>query len=341
MNRLIKTTMVLAVTALTAACAPAYKVPAPGVTPPPPSTLNIDGDANKGALASATVNVYAGSDLEKTTILATTQTEADGTYSVEVVDASGEPITGTFLIDVVADEDTTMICDATMCGDVARGETIPSSEVQGLILSTITYAETATVSADVNSLTTMATNNIITSASNESSEIDLGDITPASFEVLQQSTSEIVGAIVGIDLSTTNIYDVVIPDASESSAVASDDAIAATLTLFNASLSSLNGTDDLTLEQRITAYIGSVDTATAAVLADPEVDLGTVAPESLAIINNTQAQVSEESTMITAEIVSDTGVEIEVEELPTELDEEALGETAGEIINRTGATGGS
>ncbi|MFT4724853.1 MAG: hypothetical protein ACI9YP_001254 [Colwellia sp.] len=42
-----------------------------------------------------------------------------------------------------------------------------------------------------------------------------------------------IGAILGLDLSETNLFDVVIVDASVSANVSTDDMIAATLTLIN------------------------------------------------------------------------------------------------------------
>ena len=104
---------------------------------PTPTTMDIAGGAVKGALVSATVNVYAASDTAKATILATSQTDANGDYTVQVIDDTGAAITGAFLIEVVADEDTTMICDATACGTLSYGDTIPTEELTGLSLSTI------------------------------------------------------------------------------------------------------------------------------------------------------------------------------------------------------------
>ena len=77
--------------------------PDPEPTPVVPTELDISGGAVKGSLALATVNVYAASDTEKTTVLATAQTDASGDYTVKVVDATGAAITGAFIVEVVAD----------------------------------------------------------------------------------------------------------------------------------------------------------------------------------------------------------------------------------------------
>jgi hypothetical protein len=234
-----------------------------------------------------------------------------------------------------------MICDATMCGGVARGESIPAAELVGLSLSTITYSDGTAISADVNSLTTMATDTILSSAAIEGSAIDLATISAADFLEVQNDTSEIIGAILGVDLSATNIFAIDIVDASVSADVSVEDSITATLTLINASLTSLDVADGSTLSAAINDYVNAVETVTAALLVDPDVDLGTASSAALATINATQAQISDEVTMISAEITTDTGVEVPTEEVPTELDEEALGDTIGDIIKGTGGTGGT
>lgn len=334
MKKIVRTTLAVSIALALTACNNDNNDPTP-------TTLDISGAAIKGTLAAATVNVYAASDAERATVLATAQTDANGDYSVQVIDATGAEIMGTFVVEVVADEDTTMICDATMCGDVARGESIPAAELEGLSLSTITYSDGNAISADVNSLTTMATDTILSSAAIEGSAIDLASISAADFLEVQNDTSEIIGAILGVDLSATNIFAIDIVDASVSADVSVEDSITATLTLINASLTSLDVADGSTLSDAINDYVNAVETVTAALLVDADVDLGTANSEALATINATQAQISDEVTMISAEITTDTGVEVPTEEVPTELDEEALGETVGEIIDGTGGTGGT
>ena len=341
MKKIVRTALAASIALALTACHNGSNTVTPDPEPVVPTTMDISGSAVKGSLALATVNVYNASDAEKATILATAQTDAAGDYEVQVVDASGAPIMGTFVVEVVADEDTTMICDATMCGDVARGESIPATELVGLSLSTIAYSDGSAIDADVNSLTTLATDTILFSASVEGSAIDLADISATDFLQLQNDSSAIVGAILGVDLSATNLFAIDIVDASQG-AVSSTDPIAATLTLVNASLSSLDVADGSTLAASINDYINAVNEITDILLVDPEADLGSGdSAAALATVNATQAQISDEVTMISAEITTETGVEIPAEELPTEVDEDALGDIIGDITNGTGGTGGT
>ena len=246
---------------------------------------------------------------------------------------------GSFLIELVADADTTMLCDAVMCGDVERGDPIPASQLEGLTLSTVTYSDGTTIdNVDVNSLTTMATDAIF-SAVSLNPNLDLADA--ATFLTLQEDASEVVGAIIGVDLSESNIFAIDIVDASVSADISTTDSIAATLTLINASLSGLDATGS-TLEAEITAYLDAVEEVTSAVLAYPDVDLGATNSDALDLVNETQAIISVEVAEIASVVGSEEGgVVLELEEVPTELDEEALSETIGEIISGTGATGGT
>jgi hypothetical protein len=336
MKNLLKSTLVVAATVGLSACGNDDYVPP--VAPAVPTTLDITGQAVKGSLALATVNVYAAGDTAKATILATTQTDVNGDYTLQVVDATGAPIKGAFLIDVVADEDTTMICDATLCGDVVRGGSIPAIQLTGLSLSTFSYSDGEAISADVNSLTTMATDTILASAALNGSAIDLANVSAADVLGFQKNASVIIGAILGVDLSESNLFTLDIVDASVSANVSTTDSITATLTLINASLSSLDVAVGSTLAAEITAYVDAVEIVTGELLADPEAVLN---PAALVTINSTQAEIADEVTMIAAEVVSDTGVDVPTKVVPTTVDTEALSETVGEIITGTGATGGT
>jgi hypothetical protein len=128
--------------------------------PPTPSTLDVSGSGIKGLLANALVEVFDSSDVE--TALANTQTDENGDYTLSLTDASGEAITGTFFVRVSADEDTTMTCDTKVCGEVVRGGVVPASQLVGLELSTMSNSDgSGSISAEVNALTTLATEIIL------------------------------------------------------------------------------------------------------------------------------------------------------------------------------------
>lgn len=239
---------------------------------PTPSTLAISGEVVKGTLANATVEAFAAADLDFANVLATTQTDANGDYTLTITDTSGAAIVGSFFVRISADDDTTMICDAAACGDVARGEAIPAASLTGLSLSTITNSTgTGTIaSANANALTSLATDALV-SAARASTANDLSN--PTSLAEAQKAASKIVAAILGVDAGETNLFDVAIVDASDSAAV-STDALSATLNLINASLSGLTVADGETLGGAIANYVDAVDDITAALIADPEADLG-------------------------------------------------------------------
>ncbi|WP_019026762.1 hypothetical protein [Colwellia piezophila] len=343
MNKLVKTTLAASIAlALTACHNDKKETPPP--PPPEPTTLDIAGGAVKGSLAFATVNVYAASDTEKAILLATTQTLENGDYSVQIVDESGAAIMGTFLIEVVADEDTTMICDASVCGDLVYGDTIPFGELLGLTLSTISYTDGSAIDADVNSLTTMATDTILSAAAIEGTGLDLATISAEDFLAVQQDSSEIVGALLGVDLSATNLFTIDIVDAFNADTVSTTDSIVATLTLINASLTSLTVTDGSTLADEIVGYLDAIEEITAVLLADPEADLGSgETAAALATVNATQEQISQEivNIAVAVDLKSEGDPLPPLEEVPTEVDEDALGDIIGDIIDGTGGTGGT
>jgi len=334
-----------------------------------PSTLAMTGSAVKGALIDAKVQIYRASDTEFTTPLTTdpvdVQTDENGDYSATVVDASGNAIVGALVVNITADDDTQMRCDAAVsCGDVARGDLIPNSQVAGLSLTTLTIAEVdengegVPVDADANTLTTMATDAVLAQvAANEN--IDIDNLAPAGVEALQQNASVIVGEILGVDLSTTNIYDIEIVDSTDTEAVAAavtdaGDAasITNTLTLVNASLAAVTGEEGSTIAETINSYVQTVavvaetvvealveETDIATALADP------AAVTALGDLADAQVEISDQATLIEATIVQDAvdegiDVVIETEEIPSTV--EAITEVVIEDVPLdivTGATG--
>jgi hypothetical protein len=340
MKNLLKSTLVVAVTVGLSACGnDDYKPPEGPVVP---TTLDLTGSIVKGSLISAKVQVYRASDTLFTTPLTTdpvdVQTDDKGDYILQVVDATGDPIKGAFLIEVEADEDTTMICDAIKCGTLDRGDIIPATELTGLSLSTFSYSDGEAIKADVNSLTTMATDTILASAALNGSAIDLANVSAADVVGFQKDASVIIGAILGVDLSESNLFTIDIVDASVSASVSTTDSVAATLTLINASLSSLDVAAGSTLSAEITAYVNAVKTVTGELLADPEAVL---TPAALVTINNTQAKIAVQVADLAIEVGMDTGVDVPTKVVPTTVDTDALSDTIGDIIKGTGATGGT
>jgi len=181
----------------------------------------------------------------------------------------------------------------------------------------------------------------------------------AIVEALQQNASVIVGEILGVDLSTTNIYDIEIVDSTDTEAVAAavtdaGDAasITNTLTLVNASLAAVTGEEGSTIAETINSYVQTVavvaetvvealveETDIASALADP------AAVTALGDLADAQVEISDQATLIEATIVQDAvdegiDVVIETEEIPSTV--EAITEVVVEDVPLdivTGATG--
>jgi len=133
----------------------------PAPVPVPVKTV-IEGKAIKGTIANAVVTVYKyvngqavkleAAELEAASII----TEADGSYTVTILDYDG-PVK----VELSVDENTTMICDAPSgCGEVAHGDPIALSTVDPtLVLSAISTVGTDNAGAanvNVSALTHLA-----------------------------------------------------------------------------------------------------------------------------------------------------------------------------------------
>jgi len=375
MNKIVRTTLAASIALALTACGSDSKDPAPAPEPEPtpvtPTTLEVTGKAIKGTIIGGTVNIHAADDTEFATPLGTTQTDENGSYTVTVTDETGEPILGAYVVNVVADEDTTMICDAPVCGDVVRGEAIPSADVQGLSLTTILLADDsgAAIEADINVLTTLATDAVVATA-NGNDAIDLATLDATTMTSLEEAASEVVGSILGIDLSNTNIYDVVIVDSSDTEAVADASSavtdpiaasIASTLTLINSSVGGITGGNGGTVGDNINNYVEDVAVVTdvlvetAATTENPE-DLGAAlelalmsdaAVEALGDLDVAQTEISDQVTEISETIAVElesagSDVVIVVEEVPTTVDTTEIIKVVEDvvIVIGTGATGG-
>ena len=345
---LLAASIILALTA----CSDSGDLPGKPYEPSPkppepvfPSLLDISGKAVKGTLMGATVELFNANDLD--TMIKTVQTGADGSYTLSLRDDSGEQISGAYVVKVTADDDSTMICDAAVsCGDVDRGETVPAAALAGLTLSSFTFADSAAEKApavNVNSLSTMATDAIISAATLDGSAIDLGNLTQATATDLQIAGSEVVGAIIGVDLSGVDLFSLPIVDASVAEDISTDDSIAATLTLVNGSLSNIDVAIDSTIGASLVNYFVNVETISSAIFGDENVDLGADFSDEMAAINLVQADVSAESDLLLTEINLDLPPEDEVivEVIPPAVDADEITDIIGDITVGTGATGGS
>ncbi|GAW95754.1 MULTISPECIES: hypothetical protein [Colwellia] len=349
------------------------KKDAPVIEPPPvpvvPATLDISGAAVKGALIGAKVQIYRASDIALATPLTTepadVQTDENGDYTATVVDASGEAIVGALVVNITADDDTVMRCDAAvMCADgTLRGENIPNEEIAGISVSTLTFAavdadgESIAIDADANTFTTMATDAVFSQLA-INTNLDIDNLSFEGVVALQKNASLIVGEILGIDLSSTNIYDIKIVDSTDTQAFA--DAAAAAgdnvdvttqLTSFNAALAVLDTTGS-TISATINNYVQTVavvsTTLVDALAEGTDIAIALAEPDAvaaLAVLAPAQTAISDEATLIQDAVQTDIDnnddIDIVIEKViipaivpPIEID-------LGDIIVPTGATGGT
>jgi hypothetical protein len=177
---------------------------------------------------------------------------------------------------------------------------------------------------------------------------------------LQQNASVVVGEILGVDLSETNIYDITIVDSTDTQGVAdaeltgTDPSITNTLTLINASLAAITIPAESTLAEVINDYVQTVavvantvvealaegvDIATA--LADPATVDAQVA------LAEAQVEISDQVTLIQETVEADAANEgiavvIEVVVVPVVVQpiEVELGNGVITVTGGTGATDG-
>jgi hypothetical protein len=341
MKKIVCTTLVVSMALALTACSKS-KTAATPIIPITPTTLEISGGAVKGTLISATVELFNANDLD-TTIGESVQTGTDGSYTLTLTDDAGEQISGAYVVKITADDDSTMICDAAVtCGDVDRGESVPAAALAGLTLSSFTFADSTAEEApavNVNSLSTMATDAIISAAKVEGSAIDLTNLTQAKATALQVAGSEMVGAIIGVDLTDVDLFSLAIIDASVSADMSTTDPFASTLTLVNASLANINVLVGETIGNTLTSYFTAVNSITTAILEDPEIDLGATFSEQMTEINLVQANIATESADILTQVVLDTGNDVTVKVIPDQVDPETITDVIGNVTIGTGGTG--
>lgn len=339
--------------------------------PTAPVAVKISGSVFKGALISAKVQVYRASDIQFLNPLITNpedvQTDGDGYYSATIVNENGESIIGALVVKFTADANTRMRCDAAvMCGDVPRGELIPTSEVIDILLTTLTAATAKAdgtsndIIANANALTTMATNAVLAQVAANTKLASAIDTLPIEDVIaLQKNASVVVGKVLGVDLLETNIYDITIVDSTNTQGVAdavadaklagTNPGITNTLTLINSSLAAVTVTEGSTLGKTINDYVETVavvsttvvkavaqglDIATA--LADPATVDAQVA------LAKAQVEISDQATLIKDAVVADAankGIEVDIEivEIPVIVPEIRL--DLDDIVIVTGGTG--
>jgi len=334
-----------------------------------PSTLDMSGAAIKGALIDAKVQIYRASDTAFATPLTTepvdVQTDENGDYTAQIVDDTGVAIVGALIVKITADDDTTMRCDAAVtCADgTERGKLIPNSEVLGLSLSTFTEAKvdetgkSLPVDADVNTFTSMATDAVLAQVTaNPAIKID----DPASLKSLQQNASLVVGKILGVDLSTTNVFDIKIVDSTDTEAVAaavtsagSSATITNTLTSFNASFAALTVEEDSSIADTINSYVQTTAVVSSAVLkavakgesiANALTSDQTILDAQTALAS-AQTEISAQATLIQSTIkeavesLPGEKIVFETVEIPAITPDIEI--DLGDIVVITGATGGT
>ena len=293
------------------------------------SNLQFGGSGVKGTVISGQVDIYRAGDL--TTSLGQAQTAIDGTYSIELDGVTG----GAFVVAITADADTTMICDAPLCdGTYLSGATIPTASLTDLRLTTFVYADsTAPVTANANALSTMATDTVLAAAATNPN-LDLSLITSDQVTDFQQDASEVVGSIIGVDLSTTNLYSIVIADASNADNLDGANAKTATLSLVNAALAGLTPVGAQTMTETLNAYLADVKAVATAVV-------GSSTPSTVDItalvnkINLVQDQIIIQATELATNLSvtnSDT--------LAEEITDTVIKDTLGDIVIPSGASGG-
>jgi len=340
MKKIVRTALAASISLALAACgSDSNNNDDPIVDPDPvtPSSLALSGSGIKGALSGAKVQIYRASDTGFTTPFTTEpadiQTDENGNYTGSIVDATGDAILGALVVNVTADDDTQMRCDAAItCGETLRGELIPTSEVANLSLTTLTVAtvdengEGVPALADVNTLTSLATDAVLAQVA-ANTNIDIDNLAPAGVTALQQNASSVVGEILGVDLSTTNIYDIMIVDSTDTQGVAdaateAGDAasITNTLTLVNASLAAVTGEEGSTIADNINSYVQTVAVVSAtvvdAVAAGTDIATALASPEAQAAQDElavSQQEISDQADLITVAVeqdIVDTGVDI-------------------------------
>ena len=331
LNTAIAATIGLAVVS----CGGSKSSPAPASNTPT-TKIELSGQAIKGTIDKGEVFVFRANNLVNP-VAAAVSTDALGNYTFTLDEATSYK--GAYIIEVVAAAGTTMICDAKpMCGDVDFGDKIPADKLTGLSLSSVTTVdETGKAKANVNLLTTLTTDVLITAA--KADGVNLSSVSKETLDKLQMISSEIVGDLIGVDLSTKNVFDIEVVDATTYTANSTPDVTIDTLSVINASYAGLPLADDETMADSIAVLTANVQ-AMSVVLLDPEfkdedllTEIFVAAKEALTATLETAAVVRQD---IQAALPNPDIVILEVTTVP---DVDAIVEKIEEADTATGSTG--
>ncbi|GAA0340265.1 hypothetical protein GCM10009092_00960 [Bowmanella denitrificans] len=128
------------------------------------TSADISGSAVKGTLSNALVTVSQMNGAE-INMGSESRTGADGRVSFSVEAKQGFGINGMFKVDVTADANASMVCDAISCAGVDMGDLLSGAPLEGTKFTTLTYVQVpyasgsdgvADASFQANALTTMA-----------------------------------------------------------------------------------------------------------------------------------------------------------------------------------------
>ena len=379
MKNILHITLAVAMSMSIAACSDnPNNTPDIPLPEPEPVAVEISGSIDKGALRFATVLIYRASDFDfespLLTVPADVQTDENGDYSATVLNNANQPIQGVLVVRVTTDEDSVMVCDAPVsCGDTPRGELIQPAQLVGLSLNTITQSTIdadgngVPVTADVNAITTLATDVVIAQVK-VIPDLDIDNLASDGVVALQKNASAVVGQILGVDLSETNIYEIKISDATDTQAMdaavaeAGEDAVNTNaLTLINASLADLPNEEDpdvpaqnLSFGNTLNSFVNNFKVITTIVVEatsaeeDITIALTDVPVDVREKVAATQIKVADNTTLLketinTEAVLAGLELDIDVPQLPTIVDNQTIAEVIFELVPEdvvvvTGAT---
>ena len=379
MRKTSSTTLALALALFITACSDnPNNTPDIPLPEPEPVAVEISGSIDKGALRFATVLIYRASDFDfespLLTVPADVQTDENGDYSATVLNNANQPIQGVLVVRVTTDEDSVMVCDAPVsCGDTPRGELIQPAQLVGLSLNTITQSTIdadgngVPVTADVNAITTLATDVVIAQVK-VIPDLDIDNLALDGVVALQKNASAVVGQILGVDLSETNIYEIKISDATDTQAMdaavaeAGENAVSTnTLTLINASLADLPNEEDpdvpaqnLSFGNTLNSFVNNFKVITTIVVEATSAEENiTIALTDVPVdvrekVAATQIKVADNTTLLketinTEAVLAGLELDIDVPQLPTIVDNQTIAEVELEdvpedVVVVTGAT---
>ncbi|WNC71166.1 hypothetical protein RGQ13_13680 [Thalassotalea psychrophila] len=309
----------------------------------PSGTLaTFSGNALKGVLANADVNLYHYTDITNAVLSTTTDENGDYELSGLLDDA------GVYLISVTANDNTTMLCDVENCGTadapIAFGETVPSASLAGVELSNVTYVDDAeeavTVNAQVNAVTSIATELYVSNL--ETTNPDLGAITADDFTASQTAVTKTVAAIFGVEVTAhTNVFTLELPNLNDPEETAAADASESGFAIINAAVTT--STSD-NIAESIATIVETAVVLTETDSSDPayqeaasawEDVQADVMAEAVVVSQNPEITLSEEAAEAVTEIEDAANEGVDLEEI-----EDAVEDAEDTVGNPTGGESG-